>query len=348
MGSPGARGGRYDGSRSRLRPTTVEGGKPADGEPGDGDDVIGIWTTSERQKVRVFDENSGSKPINTGRWVQVSRLGNPLVNEVVVPLKAKDVFNTLEPRQDADVFPTLSAPETGSTDGAIPLVTDPILANQLQGVDPNIPSGDRQDLVATFLTGIEGLNKQANVRPSEILRLNTAIAPKAFGQEERLGVLAGDNAGFPNGRRPNDLGDGVNGPDKPFLTAFPYLAHPYSGFDDINNQLRVHGPGRGVRAGTAFWCRGRGRRLPVAHRACVPGRAHGELPLRQRQHRRPGPRTGRRASHRVVQPRRPDPAPADGLVPGPPRRPHPHPRRGRGRRGVLDRPGHQARTTGRS
>ncbi|MEX2659279.1 MAG: DUF4331 domain-containing protein [Acidimicrobiales bacterium] len=225
------------------------------------DDVVGIWTTSERQKVRVFNANSGAQPINTGRWVQVSRLGNPLVNEVVVPLKVKDVFNTLRPQQDLDVFPTLSAPGTGSTDGDIPLVTDPILANQLQAVDPAIPSGDRQDLVAIFLTGLDGLNKQENVRPSEILRLNTAIPPTAFADQNRLGVLEGDNAGFPNGRRPiddvvdiaiqavagetadparpNDLGDGVNGPDKPFLNAFPYLASPYSGFDDINNELRV-------------------------------------------------------------------------------------------------------------
>jgi hypothetical protein len=222
------------------------------------DDVIGIWTTSERQKVRVFDQNSGAMPVNTGRWVQVSRLGNPLVNEVVVPLKAKDVFNTLRPVQDADVFPTLSAPGTGSTDGAIPLVTDPILANQLQAAGfGEVPSGDRQDLVAVFLTGVADLNKQANVRPAEMLRLNTGIAPTAYGDQERLGVLAGDNAGFPNGRRPiddvidiavqavagelagnpNDLGDGVNDSDREPLQEFPYLATPYQGFD-INNEPR--------------------------------------------------------------------------------------------------------------
>lgn len=224
-----------------------------------GDDVIGIWTTSERQKVRVFDANSGAMPINTGRWVQISRLGNPLINEVVVPLKVKDVFNTLRPDQDAAVFPTLSAPGTGSTDGPIPLVTDPILANQLQAVDPGIPSGNRTDLVAIFLTGIEGLNQQANVQPAEILRLNTSIAPTPYGQQNRLGVLEGDNAGFPNGRRPiddviditiqavagetadpprpNDLGDGVNDSDKDFLQVFPYLAEPYQGFA-INNEPR--------------------------------------------------------------------------------------------------------------
>ena len=222
------------------------------------DPVIGVWTTSERQKVRVFDENSGAMPVNTGRWVQVSRLGNPLVNEVVVPLKVKDVFNTLRPVQDLDVFPTLAAPGTGSDEGDIPLVTDPILANQLIAAGfTDVPTGDRQDLVAVFLTGVEGLNQPANVRPAELLRLNTDIAPTPYGQQDRLGVLGGDNAGFPNGRRPiddvidiaiqavagelvgnpNDLGDGVNDSDKDYLQTFPYLAHPYEGFS-INNEPR--------------------------------------------------------------------------------------------------------------
>lgn len=190
--------------------------------------------------------------MDRGRWVQVSRLGNPLVNEVVVPLRYKDTFNTLHPVQDADVFPTLQAANTGSTNGDIPLVTDPILAEQIAalygiavpctGADPGC---QRDDLVSVFLTGIEGVNQPANVRPAEMLRLNTAVA-----------------SGFPNGRLVSDdvvdaalqvvagslrddappeaeaLTDGVDGNDAAFLTSFPYLATPHQGYE-LNNPARV-------------------------------------------------------------------------------------------------------------
>jgi hypothetical protein len=235
----------------------------------DGDPVIGVWSTSSRRKVRVFAQNSGANPMQRGRWVQVSRLGNPLVNEVVVPIKAKDAFNSLKPVQDADVFPTLSAPGQGSTEGPIPLVTDPILANQIEalyGVDT--PPTPRNDLVAIYLTGIEGVNQpQGEVRPAEMLRLNTSIAPTPFASQNRLGFLAGQNDGFPNGRRvidditdislravaggtpltpafnvaPNNaLSDGVDASDsfnRGSLQMFPYLATPYQGYE-LNNQPR--------------------------------------------------------------------------------------------------------------
>jgi hypothetical protein len=184
--------------------------------------------------------------------VQVSRLGMPLVNEVVIPLGLKDAFNGLDPQMDAAA---LSKP-----DGSIPLVQDPLLAkliNQIYGV--KIPPAPRNDLVSVFLTGVAGLNQPANVKPSEMLRINTAIAPVE--KEIQLGVLAGDTQGFPNGRRlgddvvdialrvvagvlvdgfnvsPNNaLGDGVQANDKPFSRVFPYLAPPHEGYAQVGQQ----------------------------------------------------------------------------------------------------------------
>ncbi|CAN5914712.1 DUF4331 domain-containing protein [soil metagenome] len=224
------------------------------------DPVIGVWSTSSRRRVRVFAGRSGARPVHLGRWVQVSRLGNPLVNEVVVPLKAKDTFNSLEPSQDADVFPTLSAPPL-STEGDIPLVTDPILGEQIEALyGVSVPDAPRDDLVQVFLTGVPDLNMPANVRPAELLRLNTDIDPVGPGDEgySTLGVLGGDTAGHPNGRRvgddvidialqavagelagnPNDITDGVDGNDKPYLDTFPYLGTPHQGYE-LNNPDRV-------------------------------------------------------------------------------------------------------------
>lgn len=240
--------------------------------------IIGVYSTAERRKVRVFAQNDSSQPVNRGRWVQVSRLGMPLVNEVAVPLGAKDAFNSIPPSADADVFPQLDAPPL-STEGDIPLVTDPILAAQIQevyeGVD--VPPPPRDDLVQVFLTGIEGVNQPEGVRPAEMLRLNTSIDPSNsdLNANSRLGFLAGENDGFPNGRRPgddvvdigiraiaggypltpefnespnSDLGDGVDSNDKPFLTdgngnaQFPYLPTPHRGYD-LRNADRTVGPG---------------------------------------------------------------------------------------------------------
>ena len=222
------------------------------------DPVIGVWSTASRKKVRVFSQNSGANPIDRGRWIQVSRLGNPLVNEAVIPISLKDTFNTLRPAMDA---PTLSglAVQPFATEGAIPLVTDPILADLIEVVYPGVetpPDGSRADLVSIFLTGIEGLNQPQSVTPSEMLRLNTSTPVTA--NPNPLGVIGGDNQGFPNGRRltddvvdialravaggtvltpdfnkapNNQLSDGVSGNDRPFLSVFPYIAHPHSGYD---------------------------------------------------------------------------------------------------------------------
>jgi hypothetical protein len=172
--------------------------------------------------------------------VQISRLGNPLVNEVVIPRGTKDTFNSLEPTDDA---------------AALPFVVDPEVPKLLFGLFGIVsPPAPRTDLVTIFLTGIPGLNQPPNVRASEMLRLNVAIPPA--GVPNPLGVLGGDLAGFPNGRRLGDdvvdialrvmagaspltpafntginaqLGDGVAGNDVPFLLVFPYVGTPHAG-----------------------------------------------------------------------------------------------------------------------
>ena len=168
-----------------------------------GDDVIGGWTTASLRQARLLNGKTGAghqaseKP--GGAWVQVSRLGMPLVNEVVIGLKDKDRFNGSKPSGDGQFADYVTNP-------TLPALLEIALA--LPNTAPtNFP---RTDLVTTFLTGIQGVNQPRQVTPSEMLRLNTAIAPVPFAQQNRLGVvgnlLAGgsDNAGYPNGRRPKD------------------------------------------------------------------------------------------------------------------------------------------------
>ncbi|MFN0182791.1 MAG: DUF4331 domain-containing protein, partial [Aquabacterium sp.] len=165
--------------------------------------VIGGWTTASMRQGRLLSPSPGRGHGNTdvpgGAWTQVSRLGMPLVNEVVIGLPDKDRFNSSKPKDDGQFADYVTHP-------TLPALLEIALA--IPGTAPkNLP---RTDLVTTFLTGIEGLNKPANVVPSEMLRLNTSIAPVPFEQQNRLGVvgniLAGgsDFAGFPNGRRPKD------------------------------------------------------------------------------------------------------------------------------------------------
>jgi hypothetical protein len=216
--------------------------------------IIGVWTTSSRQSTRVL---SAGAQTHSGSFVQISRLGQPLVNEVVIPLSTKDAFNNLRPDQDAGAL--------SAQDGSIPLLQDPELArlfNALYGI--NVPPTTRTDLIDVFLRGVSGLNRPSNVTPSEMLRLNMAIPPSAT--PNRLGVIAGDNAGFPNGRRLSDdvvdiaervvagvlvdgfnvapnnqLGDGTDGNDAAFKTTFPYLAPPWSGFSSPHGTSAVGG-----------------------------------------------------------------------------------------------------------
>ncbi|MGW2470174.1 DUF4331 domain-containing protein [Streptomyces bauhiniae] len=182
--------------------------------------VVGIWSTTQRRNAQ-------------GYYSQVSRLGNPLVNEVVNPQADKDRFNASQPSHDAQFLKNVTNPEL------------PKLIEGIYKIDA--PAEPRNDLVDVFLKGVKGLNQPPNVRPSEQLRLNTSIKPAMH--PKRLGVLDGDNAGFPNGRRltddvidealqvvegellgaKNDLGDAVDANDKKFEKSFPYVAQPTAG-----------------------------------------------------------------------------------------------------------------------
>ena len=187
-----------------------------------GKPIIGVWSTTDRRDA-------------FGHYRQVSRLGMPLVNEVVIPLKDKNKFNASRPADDGQFLDYVTDPEL------------PKLIEAVYGIPA--PATPRNDLVQVFLTGVPGVNQPAGVTGSEQLRLNTSIPPAA--DPNRLGVIGGDTAGFPNGRRlgddvidialqvvegelagsPNDLGDAVNENDVAFGEHFPYLAPPTSGSD---------------------------------------------------------------------------------------------------------------------
>jgi hypothetical protein len=235
------------------------------------DAVIGVWSTASRRTVRVIN-NDGSR--NTaGAWQQISRLGNPLVNEVVIPLSLKDAFNSLSPEFD------------GTIPRVVQAVTDPELARLLAAVfGITVPPPPRNDLVAIFATGIPvnavtGPNYTTFLSDGvahEYLRLNVAIPITPIASQNRLGLLGGDVAGFPNGRRvfddvtdialravaggtpftpaqnvpPNNaLGDGVSfNPEGPLLTRFPYLLPPNQG-----NQPRPSSTPTAAAAGAEDW-----------------------------------------------------------------------------------------------
>jgi len=154
-------------------------------------DTIGAWTTASLPQVRVLNPRPSFKrpAISGGAWTQVSRLSMPLVNEVVIGLPDKNRFNASEPKDDPQFLDYVTNP------------TLPPILNVLFGVTPPTIEG-RPDLVATFLTGLKGLNKNGAV--GEMQRLNTTIAPTPSQDQNNLGVAAGDAAGFPNGRRPGD------------------------------------------------------------------------------------------------------------------------------------------------
>ncbi|MDI9883193.1 DUF4331 domain-containing protein [Streptomyces sp. HNM0645] len=211
-----------------------------------GQPVVGIWSTTHRKSA-------------SGDWTQVSRLGMPLVNEVVIPLKDKDRFNASSPWNDADFLTSVTNPEL------------PKLIEDIYKIEA--PEEPRDDLVSVFLTGVKDLNQPPGVRPAEALRLNTAVPPT--GEPKRLGVLDGDNAGFPNGRRltddvldialqvvegelvgkKNDLGDAVDKNDVEFEKSFPYVALPTSGSNGplaeaAGNRSQLDG-GAELRSGSA-------------------------------------------------------------------------------------------------
>ena len=203
--------------------------------------VVGVWSTTERRAVQVTDRSSAGK----GNWVQVSRLGNPLVNEVIIPLGQKDRFNRTTPDRDAKLYGKyVVKPELAA------------IMNALFGV--NAPETDRTDIVQAVLQGIPGLNEHKGKyagTPVDTLKLN--LGTPASADPNRFGVIGGDNAGYPNGRRLADdvvdidlqvvagilvgnevpLGDGVDADSKGFLDGFPYVNTPDSGFDSNPGQF---------------------------------------------------------------------------------------------------------------
>ncbi|MDL2358185.1 MAG: DUF4331 domain-containing protein, partial [Pseudomonadota bacterium] len=158
--------------------------------------VIGAYATASVRQGRLINPTPASGLNNAskegGAWTQVSRLGMPLVNEVIIGLDDKDRFNSSKPKDDAQF---------------INYVTNPVLPAVVESLFPSAKAPTnfpRTDLVTVFLKGIDGVNQPKNVVASEMLRLNTTIAPTALAAQNALGVAAGDNAGFPNGRRPGD------------------------------------------------------------------------------------------------------------------------------------------------
>ena len=161
--------------------------------------VIGAWTSASLRQGRLLNPKPASNTTTASReggpWSQVSRLGMPLVNEVVIGLKDKDKFNASKPIDDAQFA-------TYVTNPALPALLEALFGGAGVKAPTNFP---RNDLVTAFLTGVPSLNQPANVKLSEMQRLNTDSAPPvAAASQSRLGVVGGDNAGFPNGRRPGD------------------------------------------------------------------------------------------------------------------------------------------------
>jgi hypothetical protein len=161
-----------------------------------GEPVIGAYATASMRQGRLLNPNPASGINNAvkegGAWSQVSRVGMPLVNEVIIGMDDKDRFNTSKPKDDAQF---------------INYVTNPVLPAVVETLFPSAKAPTnfpRNDLVTAFLKGLPGVNQPKSVVPSEMLRLNTSIAPTAQASQNPLGVAGGDNAGFPNGRRPGD------------------------------------------------------------------------------------------------------------------------------------------------
>jgi hypothetical protein len=228
-------------------------GKQVSG-PSASDAVVGVWSSTERRRFQVTNDISGKH--SRGGWVQVSRLGNPLVNEVVIPLGQKDRFNRTKPANDAANYGKY--------------VVKPELAHLMNALfNLGVKETGRTDIVTALLTGVPGLT-QISKKPAaaDTLKINLGVPPTSADKVSRFGVLAGDNAGFPNGRRLGDdvvdielrvfggfllppdqggkklpLGDGVDQNDRPYLNTFPYVAPPTAGLDsEIKRNEPAHSP----------------------------------------------------------------------------------------------------------
>jgi hypothetical protein len=236
---------------------TKDGSNPTD--PKDARSVIGSYASASRRKAHV--QGGSTEPTwDTGPWVQVSRLGNPLFNEVLVPMSKKDLWNAVDPKEDSQFIKGVQHPELAA-----------LLPVLYPGVFPNLDAfnksgGSRDDLVAILLTGIPtGVvpgfpGNFTGKKPADLLRLNMAIPPSS--NPNVLGVVAGDIAGFPNGRRVSDdvttveiraiagitlplvnpgftpdgaaaLVTDIQNPDLTglYISNFPYLGVPLDGYD---------------------------------------------------------------------------------------------------------------------
>jgi hypothetical protein len=227
-----------------------------------GHPTIGVWTTASRQRARVWDADRHEN-LWSGSFHQVSRLGNPLFNEVLIPLGKKDLWNSLPPSDDKQFASYVTAPELAS-----------LLPVLYPGVFPNLAALDaskkpRADLEAILLTGlpagiVPGFTNYTGSVLADMLRLNTSIAPTPAAKQSIYGLLGGDAGGYPNGRRVTDdvtaielraiagvtyaLVDKTYKPDAaageltdgltpasvsaPPLSQFPYLGVPYSGYNE--------------------------------------------------------------------------------------------------------------------
>ena len=230
--------------------------------------IIGVWTTASRQKVKIYEGGNGAI-FNSGPYVQVSRLGNPLFNEVLVPLSLKDMWNAQQPAGDSQFAPYVSAPQLAT-----------LLPGLFPGVFPNLAAFNatntpRADLLAILLTGIPSTvvpgfaGNFTGPTQADMLRLNMTIPPTSPAKFSNLGLIGGDVAGYPNGRRvqddvatielraiagatlplvdpsyvPDAAAGGISmgltsGPTDPsalnneiYLDSFPYLGTPHSGYD---------------------------------------------------------------------------------------------------------------------
>jgi hypothetical protein len=236
---------------------TSDGKNPTN--PASQEAVIGVWASASRQKAAIRNAGTG-ETTTAGSWVQVSRLGNPLFNEVIVPMGEKDTWNALPASDDKQFLKYVQHPELAS-----------LLPALYPGVFPNLAklTAARADLVAILLTGIpsgiiSGFQNYTGSTYADQLRLNMAIKPAS--SPNPLGVLGGDLAGYPNGRRVFDdvvtielraiacltypLIDKSYKPDKAageisqftddrgekstsYLSSFPYLGTPVSGYDTV-------------------------------------------------------------------------------------------------------------------
>ena len=215
-----------------------------------GNAAVGVWATTERRRVSVLRHSKR----HGSRWMQVSRLGNPLINEVIIPIGQKDKFNRTSPADDLKNF------------GKYALNPEPArLLNALFKL--GVKESNRTDIVQALLTGVPGLTQiGSHPAPADTLKLNLGVPPSA--SPSRFGVLANDLAGFPNGRRLADdvtdielrviagallkpseggkqipLGDGVDQNDHAFRSSFPYVALPTDGITGLTKRTEpAHAP----------------------------------------------------------------------------------------------------------